>query len=169
MWKKLKVRPEEEFPELLKAYGPSLSRLAASYTANAAERDDLLQEIAIAIWRALPRFRGESSERTFIFRIAQNRAMSHLAQRRPNAASIEDALEFPDQRPSPERGLLKDQQTARLLNAIQRLPVQYRQVMTLALEDLNYAETAEILGISESNVGVRLSRARQMLREMLEG
>jgi RNA polymerase sigma-70 factor (ECF subfamily) len=160
VWEGSKPAFEEKFRELLNAYGASISRLAASYTADASERDDLVQEIAIAIWRALPRFRSESSERTFIFRIAHNRAISHLAQRRPRSGSIEDALEPPDHRPSPEEGASKEQETARLLAAIQHLPIQYRQVITLALEDLNYTETAEILGISESNVGVRLSRAR---------
>jgi len=52
---------EENFGELLNIYGPALSRLAASYTASASERDDLLQEIAIAIWQALPRFRGDAA------------------------------------------------------------------------------------------------------------
>jgi RNA polymerase sigma-70 factor (ECF subfamily) len=91
-----------------------------------------------------------------------------VAQRRLPAGTPEDALELPDPRSNPERDLTKEQQTARLLAAIQRLPVIYRQVITLTLEDVSYAEIAEILGISESNVGVRLNRARQMLRDILE-
>ncbi len=56
----------------------------------------------------------------------------------------------------------------RLRRAIHRLPLAYRQVVTLTLEGLGYGEIAEVLGISESNVGVRLSRARQILRESLD-
>jgi RNA polymerase sigma factor (sigma-70 family) len=52
--------------------------------------------------------------------------------------------------------------------AVQRLSVGYRQVVTLSLEGLSYAEIADVLGISESNVGARLTRARQLLRQILE-
>ena len=71
----------QRFDELLLAYGPSLARLAASYARGASEHDDLFQEIALAIWRALPSFRGDCSERTFVFRIAHNRGISCLARR----------------------------------------------------------------------------------------
>ena len=93
---------QRRFTELLGANGPALGRLAASYTRSAGDRDDLFQEIALAIWRALPRFRGECSERTFIFRIAHNRAISHIAQRSPISA-LEGELDPADPRPNPER------------------------------------------------------------------
>jgi RNA polymerase sigma-70 factor (ECF subfamily) len=159
---------DEQFRAVLDAYGPSLSRLAASYTTNSSERDDLVQEIVLAVWRAMPRFRGESSQRTFFFRIAQNRAISFIAHRRAQAGLIEDASHLTDRLPSPEATASRVQETDRLLAAVQRLPLSYRQVVVLALEDLDYGETAEILGISESNVGARLTRARQLLRQMLE-
>jgi RNA polymerase sigma factor (sigma-70 family) len=158
---------EERFHQLLSTIGPALIRLAASYTNSRSDRDDLFQDIALAIWQALPRFRGESSERTFIFRIAHNRAITYIAQRRPATASGED-IEVPDPRPNPEKGFATEQQEARLFEAIHNLPIDYRQVITLTLEDMSYTEIAEILGISESNVGVRLNRARQMLRQLLE-
>ena len=158
---------EERFRSLLAANGPALSRLAGSYARTTSDRDDLFQEIAMAIWQALPYFRGESSERTFIFRVAHNRAITHLAQRRPST-ELEEAAEVKDPRPNPEKGFSEDQQQAHLLQAIHRLPIGYRQVITLALEELSYAEIAEVLGITESTVGVRLNRSRQMLREMLE-
>ena len=132
------------------------------------DRDDLFQEIALAIWQALPRFRGDCSERTFIFRIAHNRAITHIAQRRP-AAINPDETELPDPRPTPEGGFSNLQRQTRLLEEIGRLPLAYRQVITLTLEDMSYTEIAQVLGISESNVGARLSRGRQMLKQMLEG
>src|SRR5215510_12930513 len=67
---------EQRFHDLLSGNGGALSRLAASYTNNPSDRDDLFQDIALAIWKALPGFRGESSERTFIFRIAHGVADS---------------------------------------------------------------------------------------------
>jgi len=159
---------EQRFERLLAADAPALTRLAASYTNTASDRDDLLQDIAMALWQALPRFRGECSERTFLFRIAHNRAIAHLARHRPLATPVEEVLEVQDMRPDPEAGLAEEQQGQRLRDAIHRLPVIYRQVITLLLEGMGYSEIAEILGIAESNVGVRLNRARQMLRKLLE-
>lgn len=158
---------ERQFDALLAAHGQSLARLAASYTRAGSEGDDLFQEIALAIWRALPGFRGECSERTFVFRIAHNRGISYLARRRTPTAGVDEELELPDRSPNPEQALSADEESDRLARAVQRLPIAYRQVVTLALEDLSYVEIAEVLGISDSNVGARLTRARQMLRELL--
>jgi RNA polymerase sigma factor (sigma-70 family) len=159
---------EQHFDRLIAANGPALTRLAASYTNTPGDRDDLLQDIAMALWQALPRFRGECSERTFLLRIAHNRAIGHLARTRATPVAHEEA-EVHDTGPDPETGLARQQRMERLRRAIHRLPLEYRQVITLSLEDLGYGEIAEVLGISESNVGVRLTRARQMLREALEG
>jgi RNA polymerase sigma-70 factor, ECF subfamily len=158
---------EHHFDHLVAANGPALTRLAASYTNTLSDRDDLLQEIAMALWQALPRFRGECSERTFLFRIAHNRAIAHLARSRSQPAAGQE-VEVHDPAPDPEAGLARNQRVERLRRAIHRLPVVYRQVITLSLEGLGYEEIAEVLGISESHVGVRLTRARQILRESLE-
>jgi RNA polymerase sigma-70 factor (ECF subfamily) len=158
---------EKRFHELLSSNGPALLRLARSYTNNSSDRDDLFQDTALAIWQALPRFRNESSERTFVFRIALNRAITFLAQRRHSTPMNAD-LDVPDTRPNPENEFSRDQEESRLAGAIRGLSIEYRQVITLTLEGLSYAEIADVLGIGESNVGVRLNRARQMLRELLE-
>ena len=151
----------------MKAHGPAVSRLAASYTRSASEREDLMQEIGLAIWSALPRFRGECSERTFLFRIAHNKAMTSLTRRRPT--TIEPVDEIADPRPDAEVALSREQRSQRLLSAIRGLPLGYAQAVTLTLEGLSYAEIADVLGITETNVGARLTRAREMLRNTLRG
>jgi RNA polymerase sigma-70 factor (ECF subfamily) len=153
----------------MEAEGPALARLAASYAREPGDREDLFQEIAVAIWQALPRFRGECSERTFLFRIAHNRGIAHLARRRLPTIEAGEDLELRDARPDPEQSLSAEQQGRRLLDAVLVLPVGYRQVVTLALEGMSYAEIGDVLGIAESNVGARLTRARQMLRTRLKG
>ncbi len=158
---------EQWFTTLLAEHGPALGRLAASYARALGERDDLLQEIAMAIWGALPRFRGECSERTFLFRIAHNRALAYLARHRLPTVEADEDMEIEDARPNPEQAFSSEQQGQRLLGAIRRLPVGYAQVVTLTLEGLSYADIADVLGISETNVGARLTRARQMLRKLL--
>jgi RNA polymerase sigma factor (sigma-70 family) len=158
---------EARFHALLAAHGPSLARLAASYARDQGESEDILQEIALAIWSALSRFRGECSERTFLFRIAHNRAIAYLARRRLPTVNAEDDIDVEDAALDPERSLSSEQQGQRLLDAIRHLPVGYAQVVTLTLEGMRYAEIADVLGISETNVGARLTRARQMLRKLL--
>ena len=158
---------ERWFDKLLALHGPALSRLASSYVRGSHEREDLLQEIAVAIWGALPRFRGESSERTFLFRIAHNRAIAYVAKRRITTVDADEPLEIADASPNPERTLSAEEEGQRLLRAIHQLPLSYAQVVTLTLEDMSYAEIAEVLGISETNVGARLTRSRDMLRQLL--
>jgi RNA polymerase sigma-70 factor (ECF subfamily) len=160
---------EQRLTALLAANGAALGRLAASYATSPSDRDDLLQEISVALWQALPRFRGECSERTFLFRIAHNRCIAHLARRRPVVRLEGSELELADPAPNAESALSQQQEGERLLAAIRQLPLNYRQVIVLTLEGLDYRDIAQVLGIGESNVGVRLNRARHLLRQQLTG
>ena len=170
----LEQRPSQYFygcrgslSALLADHGSALARLAGSYVRATPDRDDLVQDIIVAIWRALPRFRGECSERTCIFRIAHNRAIAYITRRQLPVEDAAGAIDVEDGRPNPEQMLSAEQEGHRLIDAVQRLPVTHRQVVTLMLEGLSYGEIAEVLGISETNVGARLTRARQMLRARL--
>jgi RNA polymerase sigma-70 factor (ECF subfamily) len=159
---------ERRFDQLLARDGPALMRLAAAYTRTVSDRDDLFQEIVLAIWQALPGFRGESSERTFLFRIAHNRSVAYLARRNSVGIFSDEEEHVSDPRPDPEQEFAQEQERQHLFRAVRRLPILYRQVILLALEGLNYTEIADILALSESNVGARLNRARQMLRSFME-
>jgi RNA polymerase sigma factor (sigma-70 family) len=161
---------EERFSRILGEHGPAISRLAFSYEMVASVREELVQEIALAIWQALPHFRGECSERTFVFRIAHNRGLSHAWKRRPAHEpldEIEDADQPIDPRPHPEAQAAQIHDRARLMSAIQSLPVAHRQMIVLMLEGLSHAEIAEVAGITENNVAVRLNRARKALKDAL--
>jgi RNA polymerase sigma-70 factor (ECF subfamily) len=155
------------FERIMRDHGKALGRVAECYAARGADSDDLAQEIGAAIWRALPRFRGECSERTFAMRIAHNRGLHFSFKRRKNATAEEH--EIPDPRPGPEDEAGQNQRRERLLSALRELPLAYRQVLSLALEELDHREIAEVVGISVSNVAVRLSRARAALRLAMEG
>lgn len=158
---------ERRFLALLNANLPALGRLAGSYAGTTGEREDLVQDIALALWQALPRFRGESSERTFLFRIAHNHCIDHITRRRPMASLQDLELDPVDGSRSIEATLTDQQDSARLQEAVRRLPLIQRQVVVLALEDMDYAEIGAVLGISENNVGVRLNRARASLRKLM--
>ena len=159
---------EDRCVRLLEEFDRPLRRLAASYERDPSRQQDLVQDIWLAVWLALPRFRGESSERTFVFRIAHNRAVSHIdySQRRRTESLDEDArIVAPE--PDPERALSTAQRQDRLRRAMQELPVGLRQVVILALEGIPHSDIAEIVGISENNVAVRLTRARAALSRLL--
>jgi len=158
---------DERFSRLLRANYAPLTRLAASYASNRSDRDDLLQEIAIALWRALPSFRGECSERTFLFRIAHNRCITHFSRRRVTVSIDDVQIEPEDPQASSEAIVAEEQQRRRFVQAVRGLPVIHREVLVLFLEGMDYAEIAAVVGISESNVGVRLNRARQKLKALL--
>jgi RNA polymerase sigma-70 factor (ECF subfamily) len=153
--------------DLVRSYEPALRRLAASYERDPALREDLLQDILFAIFRALPSWRRECSERTFVYRVAHNRALSHLASRPPPFDDVERAADVHDPAPSPEEVVSASQERETLFAALRRLSVGQRQLLTMALEGLAPREIAEVLGITENNVGVRLTRARAVLRELL--
>jgi RNA polymerase sigma factor (sigma-70 family) len=158
----------EQYERIFAAYGPAFVRLTACYELRPDAREDLLQEIFVAIWKALPGFRGECSEKTFALRVAHNRCLTHVWRRGKSRESEAHLPEVPDPRKSPEALAIDSRRREALLAAIRALPVNYRQVLTLALEDLAPAEIAAVLGVTENNAAVRLNRARKALRGILE-
>lgn len=159
---------EERFVALLRAFEPALARLAASYETVPQAREDLLQEIRIALWTALPKFRNEASLRTFVYRIAHNRALTHVWRRKQAGFhDTIDELPLADVHPGPETVAVIASDKEQLFVAIRGLPLPLKQVITLALEEMSYAEIGAVLGITENNVAVRLSRARGFLRERM--
>jgi RNA polymerase sigma-70 factor (ECF subfamily) len=155
---------EDRFEAILVEYDAALRRLASAYEKNTDLRNDLIQEIRLALWRALPAFRGQSSERTFIYRIAHNRALTHIAKRHPEQLDMSIALELRDVSPDPEQIVVLRWQRAELQTRIALLPLTLRQVVTLALEGLSNTDISQVLGITEGNVAVRLTRAKKQLK-----
>ena len=156
-----------ELEQIIAAYGSGLSRVAGSYEADPALQEDLLQDILIAIHGALPSLQNDGSLAPFVYRIAHNRCVSHVvrqsSRRRSDIVSVE--AEPPA---TPEQVFLVDERSQMVANAVRRLPLPYRQVMTLVLEELTYAEIAEVLNLTVTNVGVRVNRAKAQLKELLD-
>ncbi len=156
-----------ELERVLLAHGSALGRLAASYESRPALREELLQDIAFALWRSLPSFRHEASEKTFVMRIATNRALSHISARPPAADGLDAADEIEDSMPRPDEFAARLQTAGRLQAAVRGLPLPLRQVMVLAFEGLSNDEIAGVLGLTAGNVGVRLHRGKAMLKASL--
>ena len=139
----------------------------ANYAPPGAERDDLAQDVLVAVWQALPRFRGESSPRSFGLRIAHNRGLSHAWRRSKRTPLDQEPCDLPDPRPGADEQVAASQRTEQFLRHVRTLPLGQREVLALALEGLPHAEIAAIVGITAENVAVRLGRAREALRRSI--
>jgi RNA polymerase sigma-70 factor, ECF subfamily len=155
----------ETFLRLIVEYQGALRRLAAAYVSDPHDHEDILQEIAVALWKAIPRFRGESSERTWLYRIAHNTAVTAATKlhRRGRAESALDDLAGPPVTADADEQLIVEQRREWLKQSIRELPMTDRQIMALHLEDLSHREIQEITGISEGAIATRLSRLRDRL------
>jgi RNA polymerase sigma factor (sigma-70 family) len=153
----------ETYEALLQRYIAALRRLAWSYAQSVFE--DLLQEIAMALWTALPQFRGDCSERTWVYRVAHNTAISFVANGRRRDSREQTGVDLPD-RPSyvnPEGSVIEQERRQRLKKAVQELPIADRQLVVLYLEGLTAAEIEAVTGFSAGAVATRLTRARKRL------
>lgn len=153
---------EERFQAWVAEHVGVLHRVARAF-ATGADQQDLLQEMLIAVWRAAPAFRGDSKASTFIFRVAHNRALTWRRgeTRRRRRDSAYQLLHIED-------GSAQDPLLERLYEAIRQLEPLDRSIVLLSLEGQSYAEIAALHGLSETNIGARLSRARQKLTQFTE-
>jgi RNA polymerase sigma-70 factor, ECF subfamily len=159
---------ERTFVRLLSAHGAAIRRLTAGYERDPGLRQDLEQEIHLAIWKALATFSGQCAERTFVFRVAHNQAISHI--RRWSLRRVEPLDEgrpVADARANPEQILRESERREALAAAVRQLPLGLRQVVLLLLEGCSHKEASDVLGISEGNVAVRATRARRALAATL--
>jgi len=125
----------------------------------------------MALWTALPRFRGESSERTWVYRVAHNTAISFVTSDRRRQAREQggDPPVDPASPANPEGDAIATQRRERLWAAVQALPLDDRQMVVLYLEGLSAPEIEAVTGVSAGAVATRLTRARQKLAAMIRG
>ena len=149
-------------------FGPAMARLACAYEPDFDRRQDLLQEIHLALWRSFAVFDGRCSLRTWVYRVAHNTATAQVFRRRgknPSAfLTLEDAENLAaavdiEETANRERAL------DRLLALVHQLAPLDRQVMSAYLENLKADEIAEITGLSVSNVWTRIHRIKNLLKQ----
>jgi|GEM_PF-124093 len=155
-----------DFDALVTTHAALVARIATTYERRPALVEELVQDVFLAVFRALPRFRGEASLKTFIARIAHNVGVDHVrrATRRPGEVIEEAGRGVADSSRGADGSTDLSLKRERLVVAVRELPVSLRQVMSLHLEDFSNVEIAEALGLSAGNVGVRLHRAKTELK-----
>jgi RNA polymerase sigma factor (sigma-70 family) len=138
--------------------------------AEGADRHDLMQELLLALWRAVPAYRGGAQPSTFIYRVAHNTALTWKRTARNYRQKV-DRFESDALRPTRVEPVaaMREHETLELLYAhIRRLPPVDRSLVLLHLDGVSYAGMAEIHGLTESNVGVKLNRLKQKLTDAME-
>jgi RNA polymerase sigma-70 factor (ECF subfamily) len=152
-----------DIAQVVAEHGGMIRRIVATVEANPAIAQELEQEILVALWRALPTWRGASSLRTFVARVAEYRAVTHVTReaRRPRSVEIDDALA--SDAPEPSAEVETQDARAKLAAALRALPDGLRAVAALTLEGLTPAEIAEALGITANACSIRLHRAKAIL------
>lgn len=151
---------DEDFADWLAPHLPMLQRTARAF-AEPCDQHDLLQELTVALWKARPSFREQSAAGTFAHRVAHNAALTWRRgeiRRRLRGVSIEAELLIRDAGDDPQGPLLE-----RLYAAIRTLAPIERSLILLSLDGVAYGEIARLHGLTETNVGARLTRLRQRL------
>ncbi|HEX5244755.1 MAG TPA: RNA polymerase sigma factor [Tepidisphaeraceae bacterium] len=167
--------PDEDqkslFMNWLSDHGAAVVKVARAYTFTSDDCQDLAQEILLQAWRSLPSFAGNSQPATWFYRAALNTAMNWNRKDRPRRSKQKPLLEVQAfASDSSDDSELQHRDTVeQLYKAINQLPKTDAALVLLYLDELSYREMAEVLGISESNVGVKLNRAKKALAGLMKG
>lgn len=164
----------EAFSEIYADYERTVYNLALRMSGDPFDAADLTQEVFLRVYRHLGKFRGRSSLKTWIFRVALNHCRSRLGRRRePDQPLVDEdgqpIREVADERRGPEDKALAVDAARRLEHALARLPLQFREAVVLRdLEELSYEQIAQVLKVRIGTVRSRIARGRERLRVALE-
>jgi RNA polymerase sigma-70 factor (ECF subfamily) len=156
---------KEEFLEILSNYQGILHKVNLIYFRNRTDREDNFQEIIYQLWKSYPDLRNKDSIGSWIYAVSINTSISRLKKK--------SHIEFLEKLPESMDTIDIDEEISRddnfrlLMQAISNLNETDKSIMLLYLEEKSYDEIAEILGISKSNVGVRINRAKELLKKTL--
>jgi len=150
------------------AYGAAIDRLAQCYEADSEKRQDLLQEIHMALWQSFEGFDSRCSLRTWVYRVAHNVSTSHVIRRRRIDSRMVlslDALEGVPAKEDLEAIAERHGVAKQLLTFVQRLRPLDRQIILLYLEGIDATSIGEITGISSGNVAIKIHRIKSILAD----
>ncbi len=157
---------KDEFLEILSNYQGILHRVSLVYFRNKSDREDNLQEIIYQLWKSFPSIKNRKSIGSWIYAVSINTSISRIKkvsriEYRKTIPELPDKTNVIDE-------IAMNESLQLLLNAIYNLNELDKSIMLLYLEEKSYDEIAEIIGISKSNVGVRINRAKELLKQNLK-
>ena len=158
---------QRRFADWTREHSAILHHVVNGFAAGA-DRNDLLQEVLLAVWKSIPSFRGQAQPTTYLYRVSHNAALLWTRTEKNYRRRVE---QFSTSAPGgfcTEPDSLTDERLAKIYSAIRRLKPADRSLMLLSLDGLSYREMAEVLGLSESNVGVKINRIKIQLTQTLK-
>ena len=166
MTKRLSEETGGPFLEVLGRHEQIINKVIRIYGVDSEDRRDLFQEIVYQLWRSYGSFKGESRNSTWLYRVALNTAITSLrrAKKMPDHTELDgQSLRVSASFDTSERS----ERVHQLYSAIRGLGEVDRALVMLYLEELSYKEIAEVLGLTEDNVGVKLNRIKTKLRVLI--
>lgn len=171
--KQLKNGNAEAFRFLVSAYRRMVAHIVGRIVVQPEDTEDVCQEVFLKVFRKIDKFRGESKFSTWIAAIACNTSLSYIKSRNRKGERYMEDMELAEKKWFAEDQFSKNENEelkTMLLRSVEKLPVQYRTVLTLFyLEEFSYKEIEQITGMPEGTVKSYLSRARNLLKQKIEG
>ena len=149
------------FQEWLDEYRALLFKIIKSYAFSTEDQNDLFQEVCLQTYRSIPNFRAESAVSTWLYRIALNTAIKWSTQEKKHTDGHQEIEKMTNVLKTGEE--LKDERMNWLYSEIQKFDEIDRSLILLLLEGCRYREMSEMMGISESNIGVKIHRIKKQL------
>jgi len=156
------VTLEQDFIQLIQQHQNIIHKVSSVYMQDAADKDDLFQEVTLQAWKAYPKFRGDSKFSTWLYRIALNTAITFYRKEQRQVPAFNTDI-IPDK--AAENDNTIEEQVKAMYKAIGDLSKIDKALIMLYLEDYSYIEIGEMLGISANNVAVKMNRLKVKLKE----
>ena len=153
---------ELQFTKMVKEYRKTIYTVCYFYSKDTEEVNDLYQEILINLWKGFDKFRGESSLKTWIWRVSLNTCNNQERKKKSSVQTIPLSIDIDLYNDDD----VQSKQIQMLYDRINRLDVFDRAIILLWLENMNYQDIADVVGISLSNVTTRLFRIKEQLKSM---
>lgn len=167
----MKENKEDQFKRIIDENGGRIMRICRYYNSNPDDQKDMYQEILVNVWKSLDRFRGDSKESTWVYRIAVNTSLNYMGKAYRNMKVIVDRdfqninVLFESDDTEKKEKYESDLET--LQAQLNMLSVIDKAMISLMLEGLSTREIADIIGLTEPNVRVKIHRIKEQLRSQL--
>jgi RNA polymerase sigma factor (sigma-70 family) len=156
---------EKQFEKLISDHKSLLYKICRVYAYTDADRQDLFQEIVIQLWKAYPNFKGNAQFSTWLYRVAINTAITGLRKKKHEITSYESVSRI-EHISDDNSAVATEDQLQQLYKAIEQLSDVEKAIVMLYMEDRPYTEMEDILGISQGNLRVKMTRIKEKLRQL---
>ncbi|MEJ2905227.1 RNA polymerase sigma factor [Pedobacter panaciterrae] len=154
---------EQPFLVLIQEHQGIIHKICRLYRDSKEDREDLFQEITYQLWKSFPSFKREAKVSTWMYRIALNTAIASFRKKRLDVEYHQVLPDLPDDEVDEEYAIRQES----LFATLKQLNESERAIVALYLDDLSYRQIAEIIGINENNVGVKLNRIKLKIQKLL--